>query len=80
MELWTNGDVYVIVYDGSGIEENSTRTLIMRNVEDIEENRAEERLGSIIIKGGEKVSNEAEYDWIDYMSTNQSNVKMEEND
>lgn len=80
VELWTNGDVYVIVDDGSGIEENSTRTLIMRNVEDIEENRAEEKLGGIIIKGGEKVSNEAEYDWIDYTSTNQSNVKMEEND
>ena len=68
VELWTNGDVYVVDYDGNGFEENNiiSKSLIRMYATDIEEDRSEESFGSIIVKGGQEISNVEQYDWIEF--------------
>ena len=49
--LYANGDAYCITYDGEGFDEKNIvdKTLIAKNVEDIESN--EETEGDVILKG-----------------------------
>lgn len=60
VELNTNKEVYVIIFDGNGYTDNNvtSRELIAKNVESISKNNE----GSIIIKGGEKVKDT--FNWI----------------
>ena len=68
VELWTNGNVYVVNYDGNGFEENNviSKSLIRMYATDIEEDRSKESFGSIIVKGGQEVQNVEQYDWIEF--------------
>ena len=60
VELHSNKEVYLIVYDGNGYNESNivSKELIAKNADSISKNAE----GNIIIKGGEKI--EASHNWI----------------
>lgn len=58
VNLYSNGDVYVITYDGEGYEDKNIidKKLIAKNVKSIEQDESEENYGGIIVKGGEAIN------------------------
>lgn len=55
--LYSNGEVYLQIYDGNGYEEKNivSNDLIAKNVVEIKEAKDDEHLGEISIKGGEAI-------------------------
>lgn len=75
--LYSDNTVYVVNYDGAGYEDTNIvdRTLIAKNVDEIEYNGQGEDFKSIIVKGKEIEIIETSYNWIEFESGNTANEK-----
>ena len=64
VELYSNGEAYVVTYNGAGEEEKDviSRKLIAKNVKAIKQSEDKRTYGGIVIIGGEKL--ECNYGWI----------------
>ena len=62
--LYSNGEVYVVTFDGNGYEDENitSQDLIAKNVTAIKEAEDEENYGEVIVEGGEKVN--SDFGWI----------------
>ena len=62
--LYSNGEVYVVTFDGNGYEDENitSQDLIAKNVTSIKEAENEENYGEVIVEGGEKVN--SDFGWI----------------
>lgn len=66
VNLYSNGDVYIITYDGNGYEDNNiiSKDIIAKKAQDIEVAEDEEQEGAVIVKGGEVINNK--FGWISF--------------
>lgn len=64
VNLQSNGEVYVIAYNGEGFEDKNivSKKLVAKNVKTIEESYETEDEGGVIVKGGEVIDNN--FGWI----------------
>lgn len=64
--LYSNGEVYVITYNGEGYEDKDIvdKKLIAQNAKSIEQDESEENYGGIIVKGGESINRN--FGWISF--------------
>lgn len=64
--LYSNNEVYVEKFDGSGYEDKNiiSKELIAKNVNMIETAKDEEHYGEVFVKGGEAIS--TDFGWINF--------------
>lgn len=66
VDLYSNGEVYAITFDGNGYEDSNivSKNLVAKNVSSIEMDESDEGQGGIVIIGGEKI--DENFGWISF--------------
>ena len=66
VDLYSNGDVYAITFDGNGYQDSNiiSKNLVAKNASSIEMDESDEGQGGIIVMGGDKINEN--FGWISF--------------